>query len=143
MTLRKFNLLLISMILCSTTMMAQSKMKKSKNSEQKAVDAQSVEKEETEKVYTYLILDLLGKEGSYEVRMVIPKSNNKTKFSEDARTAEKKAAYAAQQQTYPTEIDFIKAMQVQMLELIAVTNDSDQKETFKRFYFKREVKPRM
>jgi len=139
MTLRKLNLLLLIMIICSSAVTAQSKLKKSKKSEQQAVDAKSVEKEDVETVYTYIILDLTGKEGSYSAQMVIPKSKQQKMSSDAAITAEKKAAYAAQEQTYPTEIDFLKTMQAQMAELLAVTNDSDERGDFKRFYFRKEV----
>jgi ribosomal protein L3 len=142
MNLKNLNVLLIIMILFSSSaMMAQSKMK-TKDSKEKVVDAKSAEEKETETVYTYIILDLKGKVGSYSAEMVIPKSNQHKMTSEQTVTAEKKAAYAAQQQTYATEIDFLKTMQDQMMELIAVTNDQGKEGPFKRFYFRRKVEIR-
>lgn len=143
MNLKNLNVLLIIMILFSSSvMMAQSKMKKSKDSKERVVDAKSAEDKETQTVYTYIILDLKGKLGSYSAEMVIPKSNQHKMTSEQTVTAEKKAAYAAQQQTYATEIDFLKTMQDQMMELIAVTNDQGKEGPFKRFYFRRKVEIR-
>lgn len=144
MNLRNLNVLLIITILFSSSaLMAQSKMRNSKDSKEQVVDAKSADQEEeTVTVYTYIILDLKGKEGTYSAEMVIPKNNQHKITSEQTITAEKKAAYAAQQQTYATEIDFLKTMQDQMMELIAVTNDQGKEGPFKRFYFRRKVEIR-
>jgi ribosomal protein L3 len=144
MNLKNLNVLLIIVILFSSSaLMAQSKVTKKKDSKEQVVDAKSADQEEeTVTVYTYIILDLKGKEGTYSAEMVIPKNNQHKMTSEQTVTAEKKAAYAAQQQTYATEIDFLKTMQDQMMELIAVTNDQGREGPFKRFYFRRKVEIR-
>ena len=145
MNLKNLNVvLIIAIIFSSSALMAQSKLKKTKKSNEQAVDARSVEQEEEEitTVYTYTIFDLKGKLGSYSAEMVIPKSDRSKVVSEKTLTAEKKAAYTARQQTYATEIDFLKTMQGQMMELIAVTNDQDREGSFKRFYFRQKVEIR-
>lgn len=140
MNLRNLNLILIIMILfSSSTIIAQSKMKKSKDSRAQVVDAKSAEQKETETIYTYIIIDLKQKKGVFSAEMVIPKSEKQKISSQKTIAAEKKAAYAAREQTYPTEIDFLKAMQLQEMELISVTNDKGEEGAFKRFYFKRAV----
>ncbi len=141
MNLRNLNLLLfICIILSSSTMMAQSKLKKSKeDSKQRVVDAKSADQEETETIYTYIIMDLKGKDGTFSADMLIPKSERQKIRSQQTIAAEKKAAYTAREQSYPTEIDFLKTMQMQGMELVSVTNDQDKEGPFKRYYFKKEV----
>ena len=142
MNLRKLTLFSILIVLATSSgLMAQSKKKGTMQDKKVAVDAKSADSRDSETVFAYVIMDLMGKTGDYSATMMIPKSNEFKMTSDQSIMAEKNAARTASEKSFPTEIDFLKTMQDQGLEMITATSEiTTAGVPYKRFYFKKEIK---
>lgn len=142
MNLRKLTLLSVLIVMATSSgLMAQSKKKGTMQDKKVAVDAKSADNSDNETIFAYVIMDLMGKTGDYSAIMLISKSNEYKMTSEQAVMAEKNAARAASEKNFPTEIDFLKTMQDQGLEMITATSEiTTAGVPYKRFYFKKEIK---
>jgi len=141
MNLKNLNVLLIIVILCSSSsLMAQSKSKMSKKSKEQAVDARSADEKEAEveKDYTYVVMDLTGKNGRYRAEMMMPNSSDAKIQSFESIAVQKEAVKMSGNTAYSSEMDFLIAMKNMDMELIAVTQENGQSGPMKRFYFKKE-----